>query len=127
MATPPADPSAAQSLLRAGHPHATDCAPRAAGSGSTLESSAYLAPVVLSSPSSRYRCSILTIARAALQIAPLVKAGSMWSFRPKRRHRAMTRPRLFSARTVQQLIALGEAERIGNMVFRVVRTSERDE
>lgn len=55
-------------------------------------------------------------ARAALAIAPLRLHRLHWAFQKPRSHNK--RVRLFNMKDIMALIAKGEAERIGNMVFR---------
>ena len=59
--------------------------------------------------------------RTALQVGPLTRVGRFWLYAPKRMT-YLKRKRHFTHETAEYLIRLGEAERIGNLLFRKVVT-----
>jgi hypothetical protein len=61
----------------------------------------------------------------ALAVSPLVRVGRHWRF-VRRRRGAPAQVRLFSFRTVNQAIALGFAERIGDTLHPVVPAAMRE-
>lgn len=59
--------------------------------------------------------------RTALQVGPLSRIGRFWLYAPKRMT-YLKRRRRFAHETAEHLIRLGEAERIGNLLFRRIVT-----